>query len=156
MSVQDVVDYVLQSPQNTNPAILKQMIRENSNSSGSGSDIFIVHASVDVSQDESVVSVTESYDDIASAIQDGKYVLMHVQATDGEGINPNVEIIPLVYSNLEAKELTFSSGTNLNTAPGASTVSIEQNVMMYMEDSETGEGTWQNLIVHATVDKSQG
>ena len=44
MNSQEIVDYVMNTPSNTNPAILKQMIDANSSGSSGGYDLVIDHA----------------------------------------------------------------------------------------------------------------
>lgn len=81
----EILDYVMETPGNTNPAILKQMLDANSGGGGGGAAVF-EYLSTDFDTDEySFVSSTFDIDDIEEAFFSGKPVMIKFPATDYTG-----------------------------------------------------------------------
>lgn len=67
MTVEAIVKYIMESPENTNPAILKQMIQQIGGSNG-----MVVHLT---SQDESTWVADKTVAEVFEAIQNGQAVV---------------------------------------------------------------------------------
>lgn len=142
MSVQDVVDYVLQSPQNTNPTILKQMIRENSSSSGGG-DTFVVHGTVTPPTqegEEPSLTVQESINDIISAYESNKIVILSI---DGHAIKFFCTDCNSSEEFIEFAGYMYGNETNSN-------IQLTQTKIMYTD------GAWVAEDFNASVSTKQG
>lgn len=70
MNSQEIVDYVMNTPSNTNPAILKQMIEANSSGgSGGGFDVVVARNP----SDNSTVLLKGSYEELLAKFVAGEY-----------------------------------------------------------------------------------
>ena len=88
MSSQEIIDYVMNTPHNTNPAILKQMIEASSSGNGGGTYYIIFADYVDSSGKEPYTFISDGlYDAFVKMISE--YVPMSIVLWHGKLVGDN-------------------------------------------------------------------
>ena len=99
MDKNDILNYVTETPGNTNRAVLSGML--DSMSGGGESEMFMVTITPD-SHIGSVTSGTmdKTYDEIVEANESGKFIFAFIRIGNGGG--PDARMIPLAYDGYSA------------------------------------------------------
>ena len=100
MDKNTILDYVTETPGNTNRAVLGSML-DSINSGGGESEMFMITITPD-SHIGSVTSGTmdKTYDEIVEANESGKFIFAFIQIGNGGG--PDARMIPLAYDGYSA------------------------------------------------------
>ena len=114
MDSQEIVDYVMETPGNTNPAILKQMI-DGVSSSGGAFDLLAV---IDYTKDKAV-TLAANYDDVKNKILNKDVVTTCVIAYDVNSV-ANYYAPDELYYDDSAITLHVSGGYELCLYPDGS------------------------------------
>lgn len=135
MTKQDIIDYVLKTPSNTNPAVLDTMLNELSDDSSEGSSDF-------TTAEVTIINTTENY------VQFGSFAII-----DSEDYF-NVGDVFLDSNSSERYQFVMYKGSTpyyyhvylfgASEATGTGDISIEE-----VSDPETGDVSWE---VHITGD----
>lgn len=117
MEIDEIVDYATNSPENTNPAVLRSMLSQ----LNSGSDVMWV--TLTVNHDTDTYSVDKTNAEILNAVNSGKMVF----CKDGSGGDRIITIFSLAYSD---STLASFSTTQYGDGNGFSTqINIQNDVV---------------------------
>lgn len=82
MTKEEILDYVMDTPENTNRMVLSDMLDEFSSSSGGGgSSALLITATYD--SDTEMMTLDKTYGEISTAIVAGQMCFVHVQESVG-------------------------------------------------------------------------
>ena len=135
MTKQDIIDYVLKTPSNTNPAVLDTMLNELSGDSSEGSSDF-------TTAEVTIINTTENY------VQFGSFAII-----DSEDYFNVGDVFLDSNSSERYQFVTYKGSTpyyyhvylfGASEATGTGDISIEE-----VSDPETGDVSWE---VHITGD----
>ena len=81
MGKEEILDYVRNTPGNTNPSVLKGMLRDVAGESGGG--VLMIEA--EFNEDIGAVELTATWQEICDAVNSGKLVAVHSYSIDSSG-----------------------------------------------------------------------
>lgn len=148
MEKDDIINYVMETPGNSNPAVLGSMLESYSGGGGSGGGadgVFIIHAAITyVSDDNYTVTTTESMSDIVAALADGKALEMYANKYGGDPTENISTVLYLTSGDISDGSDIYLSFQSISwIAPANLSVSIQADFVSY----NTSEGwTYQPIL----------
>lgn len=99
MTKEEILNYVMNTPENTNRMVLNDMLDKLVNSSGSGSDIFDVLFTLGTDEEtgDGMVTCDQTFEEVAAAINAGKSLRAKLADSDWPSDGAIYDLSTLIY-----------------------------------------------------------